>query len=167
MNTNYILMCREAVELQEQWEPKPGDRIYNPMPSIHAEYNIDILTHYHKNENGGHDIERVLINENLSFLGYSTVQSESDIKTRFKWVPRIEDLQEILQKSNAPYFEEENLNMGTNLIYFLYHWTSDLLIKNPKCYELLINDLNIQWLCFVMETVYNKTWNGQIWEVIK
>lgn len=159
MNTNYILMCREAKELQEQWKPKPGDRIYNPMPSIHAKYNIDILNHYFKNENGGHDIERVLINENLSFLGYSTVQSESDIKTRFKWVPRIEDLQEI--HYNAYLGQHVSTTEKSFHRWFWQEYNN----KEKSCLENY--DWNELWLCFVMNKVFDKKWNGQTWEVIK
>ena len=68
------------------------------------------------------------------------------------WLPRQEDLQQIwLDKIN------EN-------IWFLFRDFGDYI---QPCWENSANEsFNTIWLCFVMETCYNKRWNGETWEML-
>lgn len=156
MNETYIRMCREAVELQEAWEPKPGDLIYNPYPSIHADYNVDILVNVKKTPSSNFhesefEIKRILLKEDdLSFHGTSKVESEMDIKTRFKWLPRQEDLQEIHNTTPALIKKFVDSN------YLFFH------DQQEHGFE----DWDLIWLCYVMYIVYDKTWNGTTWGAI-
>lgn len=76
-------------------------------------------------------------------------------KSRYEfcfWLPRDEDLQEIFRLKNG------NPDDYWILKSFLV-WFSDLNFCHYR--DVSINKL---WLRYVMETIYNKRWNGTEWE---
>lgn len=158
-------MCREAVEIQEGWEPKPGDYVYNPYPSIRAKSQIDVLIRAFKEEDE-FKFKRALLKEDGSYLGVTTVETELPLKKRFAWLPRQEDLQEILL-NNPPYNlscdPKANTNPHSLLFYFYNRYKSlvsiEMMNKRPN--------ITAYWLCFVMDTLYNKQWNGETWEKMR
>ena len=149
MNDKYILMCKEAKEIQEirkRWPVcfwEDGDLIYltpNYDPylkegiySVVDGYIVMISSPgiYEGDYVGGLDYEDI----------YEVI-----------WLPRQEDLQKIclLQKGYGSRFSE------FMLLRKFHDWAID--------YEYSpFRSLNELWLCFVMETVYGKVWNGKTW----
>lgn len=134
MDEEYIKMCREATEIQEQWKPKSGDMFHfkaviNPFKP--CMFRSDV---------------------NNSIVSYSENNQLDKI-----WLPRQEDLQEIYM---APY--KGGLHVST-MVNSFYRWFWDEYNNKVKsCLEQY--DWNEIWLCFVMETCYSKRWTGETWE---
>ncbi|MDP3013119.1 MAG: hypothetical protein Q8M92_02670, partial [Candidatus Subteraquimicrobiales bacterium] len=78
---------------------------------------------------------------------------ESVANGEYWWVPRQEDLQQII---------EDNYKLGLKgpwlLTSALKRFIDDLMNE-----ELVKYNLNHIWLCFVMKNCYNKQWNGETW----
>lgn len=133
--STFMFMCEEAKEeLSRYWEPKPGDLIFN---ALHDDALIWVVDYEDK-------FGDVWLN-------------------RMVWTPRQKDIQQIIKEINPRCFDEACLDVEINLIYFLYHWGSDLMIGNPDYYELIMYDLDIQWLCFMMDVCFSKVWDGKTW----
>ena len=72
------------------------------------------------------------------------------------WLPRQEDLQNIIKRF-------QNIDTELDLLKGICKWS-----KSPmEWINFLDFDLNQLWLVFVMETCYNKQWNGESWENIQ
>lgn len=144
------LMFKEAFKyLKEHWNPKAGDIVYdmNGVSGIVAEYTLNMVRLSRWGPDEYYDINKVY------------------------WKPRQEDLQNIamnylINKELEEDFEAKGLGFdwmkkeyGFNLLCdsFGLWWT----------FEIKTNNYNETWLCFVMETCYDKTWNGNTWEVIE
>lgn len=103
ISETFIKMCREAKELQDNWEPKPGDFV------------------------------------------------EETVRHMYYWLPRQEDLQNILSKTW--------LVSEPQVLFKFINWFKD--------YEYAIcRTLNELWLCFYMHMEHSKTWNDGTWETI-
>lgn len=77
----------------------------------------------------------------------------------FKWLPGQEDLQKIyLNHLRKQLKHPKIIQLDGFLLFPMADW-----YNSPKHAKLTITQA---WLCFVMETVYNKRWNGNTWEVI-
>lgn len=85
--------------------------------------------------------------------GFRMEWSDEFFKNCF-WLPRQEDLQQIFRLKNG------NPDDYWILKSFLV-WFSDLNFCHYR--DVSINKL---WLRYVMETIYNKRWNGTEWEVL-
>lgn len=139
----YIRMCREAIELQEQWQPKEADLII-------WDYDGNFVQ----------DILRM------------AKASKSDLNALdVFWLPRQEDLQEIAFNQIAQNQIEGDCEIGHYFIEdfrevfgyeylfdeFGYWWDGTVKFKT----------FNEIWLGFVMHYVFDKTWNGESWEQIQ
>ena len=71
------------------------------------------------------------------------------VKARYSWLPRIEDLVEMVRSTE---------DTGVNIEARFHSWVFDGKMQRPTC-----PDYQVLWLCFVMYTVYNKSWNGETW----
>lgn len=91
------------------------------------------------------------------FCVNETVELDPD---KFDWLPRQEDLQKIHMKF-AEFPVQFRFECPDDPMGFNYYYRTENKTINPS-----ITDLNTLWLCFVMETCYNKRWNGNTWEVI-
>jgi hypothetical protein len=147
MNSEYIMMCKSAKEIQDLWIPKPGDRLFNPYPSIHHKTRIEILV-----DIKGSLVKRIMLNEDCSYLGKIEVDIDNIIplNKRFTWLPRQEDLQNIV-------IPKIGITLDLILEMFMRYFNED--------YE-FDSDLNKIWLCFVMQGIYNKKWKTETetWE---
>ncbi len=130
----YILMCREATEIQAQWEPKYGDRfIFLSKERFVQSFMVG---------GGKKRIEDVCCG-NVIYL------------------PRIEDLIEMSTPETIKPYLKHDIAPGHNVIRAMHEWSTSqfhdfwAIFENATVSEL--------WLCFVMHTLYNKSWNGKTW----
>ena len=143
MDETFINMCREAVEIQEQWPWMKSDY---PDGSLYAKEYPSGITVSFTDEYG---------------------EEVGEPSGTFWWLPRQEDLQQIHMKhADFPIecasferfmhwlfiFECPDYPMGFN-----YHYAPKDGLNTS------IMSLNELWLLFVMETCYHKTWNGKTW----
>ena len=145
MNELYIRMCQEAHEIQESWEPKPGDRILREWPA-----EPTILVRDMKYD------DHYWVYTNTKYGGSGVITMNDMIKNSTLWLPRQEDLQELFRHKNG------NPDEYWILKSFLV-WFSHLTPTACPDREVSITQL---WLQYVMETVYGKVWNGESWEEI-
>jgi len=136
MNETFILMSREAVEIQEGWDrenPEIGQIYYDPV------WQKCFAVNWH--------------HEDFGELPY--------VWRDVFFIPRQKDLQEI-------YFEikgkESRHYMG--LLGTFYAYIYNEFFDASKFLDESF-DFNMMWLCFIMETCYQKRWNGKTWEAIK
>lgn len=127
MDKLYLLMVKEAKEIQDAWEPKRGDRI-------------------------------------LLESGFTDFVDAWCDKKDYTWLPYQEDLQEIAYKELKMSATMELLDTFLNTLYTVREGHIDATLKDGAKLGLSLNGL---WLAFVMETVYDKCWNGETWEMIK
>jgi len=130
----YILMCREAKEIQEGWEPKRGDQVsefagptsfpwaFPPrwkesFPTTHWLPKIE-------------DLMGMILPEHMAALVPITT-----ISTTF----------------------------GFNRILALERWL-DCAHEGPYKHNISQFKANEIWLLFVMHTLYKKSWSGNAWE---
>lgn len=130
-------MCWEARnELKKHWTPKGGDlvltKMYNYQDKIELKHLPDDIT---------------------GKKGSLLLHKQTDV-----WLPRQEDLQEILI---------QKYKWSTYDLYIYFERFLDLYYEHFGREEVNKLDFNQLWLCFIMETIFSKTWNGQTWEVIK
>jgi len=133
MDETFIIMCREAKEIQEQWEPKGTDLVREYIPT--PEWPV----------------------EDLSGFEWWGDRDQEVVKDECFWLPRQEDLQTIFMDWNTENGEHPNIKATS-------YW------KMYCCFTRYMDSFadtklnwNKWWLCFVMETCYNKTWNGKSW----
>lgn len=136
-------MCREAVEIQEGWEPKSGDKIINQFG------NEDIITFI----NGHPHHWRIGTVETTKRRMLPQETNQNDLI----YLPRQEDLQRIFRENTC-------INSPGDILFDFLQWFY-LYYENK---DIILDSFSITtiWLCFVMETVYGKRWNGETWEAI-
>jgi len=141
MDETFILMCREAKEIQDQWKPKDGD--YVTYWQEFANKRVPSAFEYLQK-----DYDGVIIDD----IGHPIKNCGNVV-----WLPRQEDLQKI-------YFQHFNLHDEMVVLYHFKQWENSLKAIIQK----LFPTITITWLSFVMGTCYNKQWNGETgkWEVI-
>ncbi|NLB79698.1 MAG: DUF4406 domain-containing protein [Clostridiaceae bacterium] len=135
----YIELCTKAREIQERWTPQTTDRVIicrkkdNPFLVIKQEYSTT-LTHA------------------TSLLSRETLHDNGVF-----WLPRQEDLQKI-------YMEKEFEALGDMLNQFnQFHWDKE---EKKQIVPTIINMesvVDMYWLVFVMETCFDKMWDGYDW----
>ena len=81
MNDKYILMCKEAKEIQNWWKPKVGDKAVDIEGMKDA--GVEFI------------IECDIVDMKKYFDG--------DFFKDYVWLPRQEDLQKICKKNNIPF----------------------------------------------------------------
>lgn len=143
MDETFIKMCKEATEIQEGWEPRPADKVVlvrlddNPY-DLKGSYHLDHLDKDAKDWS----------NEDLHNEG-------------IYWLPRQEDLQKI-------YKELKELSFDCCYKQFkrwdAFRYQQEEFEHGQYSFNIFeTGDWNVLWLCFVMETCYNKQWNGKTW----
>lgn len=141
----YIRMCREAVEIQEGWEPRDGDQVSYWMKNYGVIEFTEIL----------HGCGGEVVDE----IGHPIKNCQNVV-----WLPRQEDLQKI-------YKEQKELSFDCCYVQFkrwdAFRYQHERFEHGLPYFEIFeTGDWNILWLCFVMETCYHKQWNmeTQTWE---
>ena len=129
-------MCREAKEIQVARKPNNGDMV--------ARYNLEYMRY------------------DTAFVPINSVSIKFGKGCPLIWLPRIEDLMEILQ-GFIPYRDGSGRPA----------WGGDRIIMD-KCLKFAkknqsrfvkdgIKTAPELWLCFVMDSIYSKTWNSGTW----
>ena len=158
MDETYIKMCKEAKEIQEEWEPKVGHLFF-------WEDDIKIAESYPTNVDS---IDaQMYFDEQDDYIDRGR---DSQFKNCL-WVPRQEDLIKIAKKYNGgltdsgillkfveKYFtiKERATIRNTTYISFDFRSFGDTYLN-----------LTHLWLMFVMETCFQKQWNGKTWVVFE
>lgn len=140
MDETYIQMAKEAVEIQEQWNVNIADKC--------------VLTE----STGKFEVSTV---NTVSTQRYLRVKKNP----RVAWLPRQEDLQKI-------YKELKELSFDCCYKQFkrwdAFRYQQEEFEHGQYSFNIFeTGSWEVLWLCFVMETCYNKRWNGNTWEVIK
>lgn len=137
MDKEYIEMCRSAEEIQEQWEPKSGDRIthWQEFAKKRVPAPIEIL------QKGKYDS----LKDSTGYLRVST---------NAVWLPRQEDLIKIYNDSDA-----------VDLVIIFSEWVmkGGFIASEYKQFK----DMTTLWLCFVMETCYGRRWDTETKKWVK
>jgi len=147
------LMFKEAYEyLKPYWNPKDGDIIYFE----YTEKDKDFWKM--KYEEAGKEYEPKdgwwYVDNNIEFKNNGTDRYSNHLKKEAKaWKARQEDLQEIFRnKTGNP--------DPLGIMILATEWFKRRKYHDNKS---IWNDMGAMWLCFVMETCYNKTWDGKSW----
>jgi len=156
MTVEYVNMCREAEEIQKLWNPKYGDFAY--LPDI-MEYFLGKL----KKVSKGHHSDM------LKDWVIEDIKKNKEIRKYFVWLPRQDQLQEILIQSRHPDKDVSEHFCG----FYLYHDILDWYrIKMGEIFYqgkdfINFNSLEQMWLAFVMYEKYNKVWDKKEWRIKK
>lgn len=139
MDELYIQMCREATEIQEL---RPKSSYFPPVKD--GEVVSDIMGN--------------------RWVSYDTSMEQYRV---LLWLPRQEDLQQIYQKHKGLSFDCCYLQFKKwNPFHYNQKYTDHY--GNIKIFTIFeTGSWTVLWLCFVMETVYHKVWNGTTWEPLK
>lgn len=129
-------MCKQAKELQDNWDPTTGDFIFeilqiNPLRGT------------------------VFVNEQHTAYGFTRLKVvASDKNWNMVWLPRQDQLQEILTNVNK-------YHTIYDMMCDCYEFGHDFFtaMGNPPTYP----TFEQLWLAFVMEIKYKKEWNGETW----
>jgi hypothetical protein len=147
MNDKYILMCKEAKEIQNKWKPKEGDFVtyWQEFANRIVPSSFEFL----RKNNCGIIVEKE---------GHPIINCINVV-----WLPRQEDLQKIYMENQDCNMEYMTLRLRDWLHDKWLHYNSALNDILPDEDQFYILDWNTLWLCFVMETVYGKVWDGKTW----
>lgn len=122
----YIKMCEKATELQEVWDIRFGD--------FHCgKGETEVLLLINRPEDRGNDYI---------------------IKSFGIWLPRQDQLQEMVQTTNEYNLAEMEMRF--------HEWCVSPLTVYTQTHKHLTS-MEQLWLAFVMKEEYNKVWNGEGW----
>lgn len=135
----YINICEKAEEIQELWNWSDGDFVHS---KDRRNYSIHII--------------------------------EQDMRDHFNqkeyiWLPRQDQLQEILSEDEAIYV----ILTEFNEFAFGEHDYHEILVSHQSYPILLLNwaekgtGFEVLWLAFFMKKKYNKIWNYEDWIEVK
>jgi len=138
ISKEYIEMCKNAVEVQRNWEPIIGDCVkINHL-------DVDIIT----------KIDTDSLNPFRTSAGYGF--NYPSYINKIIWLPR----QDQLQKLSNNYYEKGQYNLLTKF----YDWCT--LFSYTYDNESPINFFNTMeqlWLGFIMFERYKKVWDSETW----
>lgn len=153
VDETYILMCKEAKEIQEQWKATPGDLISNGWNNVEVLAKLTDRTML----GDGTETKTFWTHDDLWYVAKGRILSESKII----WLPRQEDIQRI-------YMKEKQEAPGDVLNQFYQFYLDKERKKEVLPCILEFNSvISMYWFVFVMETVYNKQWNGETWDELR
>ena len=86
-------------------------------------------------------------------------------RSTMTWLPRIEDLFEMLTPEGIKPYLSHDISPGHNNLRAFHGWsTSQFAAFWEWAEDMSIAEL-LLW--FVMDTLYNKSWNGNVWESLE
>ena len=129
MDKKYIKMC-DCKEVQGQWEPKAGDWFYSKT----------------------YGTLFVIDKEPKAFLEW---QDGLHPKEQINWLPRQEDIQEMIPR------RDDTTALELHIVFdaFLNEIYPEHALKGMSMTQL--------WLMFYMYEVHDKVWTGEKWEKAK
>lgn len=151
----YIKMCQAVEEIQELWEFEEGSFYQTRFDESDGEIF-----------NGKTVITALCDSCNVIDSYGSTTVSEYSPKGRYVWLPRQDQLQEIMADYIAK--EQEMVKTRTDLMQAFLdftHWLGTQYYKREYvCLPTNVFSSGEQlWLAFVMKEIYNKVWDGEEW----
>jgi hypothetical protein len=141
----YAMMCQKATEIQALWMPRPCD------------FFID-----HADLEGGFSFCSPVANiVQVADIFPGAPESEqfqqerAHVKTHSLWLPRQDQLQEIIEPNNA------NVHLLINKVVEsrYYEPAKGDQVEAPRIFY----SMEQLWLAFVMKEKNNKTWNEEDW----
>ena len=132
----YIKQCEKATEIQELWEAKPADFV-SIKPGVEF---VDAVLHF-VNQGTVYTLESFLMRK----------MKPDYIKERHIWLPRQDQLQEMVNLHNG------NYNLGLQEL----HQFVEINCKDETTW--VFTSWEQAWLAFVMSERYSKKWNGEDW----
>jgi hypothetical protein len=128
LSKKYIKMCKKAEEIQREWRPRIGDFIYD------IDYKkIYVIT--------GNPMDE------LYEVTKPILVNETNFKERDIWLPRIDQLQEMLLSTDLSIEWQVILDE----FYEFLH-----LLSTP-----IFTSMEQLWLAFVIWEKYKKAWNNE------
>ncbi len=134
----YIKMCEKAEEIQREWKPNKVDAVIIKL--LRDESGLFRLP------SGIQYLER---KQPDPYTGWHMVGSDPNIHYMFKrfiWLPRQDQLQEILQYRNQSYLLDRCNEFVEDL------WEQGNRLAEPE------TSMEVYWLAFVMDEKYGKVW---------
>jgi hypothetical protein len=136
----YIKMCEKATEIQTIWEVQGGDW-YVDLITFVGERFVEII--------GGHSPKWEYDEEEYNYLSK---------KTRSFWLPRQDQLQEMFIQHW--YKEEMEKFHAICFIQMMKEW---IINYASRGHPTKFPTLEQFYLVLCMDTICNKTWNGEDW----
>lgn len=138
----YIGMCREARDIQSNWDSKIGRYFNSCMGGV------------------------CIYTGRLHASGWTfEVICENDIEGRHIWLPRQDELQEMLDKPKK--WADSAFDMLCSIYDFSQDWVGGgaetMGLNDFGEYLEKFSSAEQVWLAFVMKEKYNKTWDGKEW----
>jgi hypothetical protein len=135
-STEYISMCGNATEIQQQWDPGHGD--------FYVDQNGRV-TCWVSNVKRVKKIKR----------GFGVHPENGVIRlTRYIWLPRLNQLIEMAQEQGKR-FELTTQDF--------FDWVKMPYQRASECPNKLFPSLEQLWLAYVMKRKLGKIWNGSEW----
>jgi len=144
-SNRYAIMCQKAVEIQENWMPKPCD------------FFID-----HTDVEGGFGIcgpaasKLQVVDISIGMPDSEEYKVESDhLRENSFWLPRQDQLQKIIEP------DESKVHLIINKVIESQYFElskGDYVAAPRKFYS-----MEQLWFAYVMKKKYNKTWNEEDW----
>ena len=157
----YIDMCEKSVDIQKLWVSCEGDYVFVEYPEDYAG-NDGIKVVF---EDHGH-------NKDGLFFDYDNEQYYPDAeplispycKKKIIWLPRQDQLQEILDDKNPHRFLLQFIKFSKPAMGKTIETHVELgLMKQKTSYIYKLSSMEKLWLTFVMKEKFNKTWNNDNW----
>lgn len=160
IDETYIEMCRKAEEIQDLWEPKHGDLFYEEYSEEDKAFSKEHWPHREDHNGSFHHVS-----DSLAFMNGSDGRYTKHLKKECIWYPRQEDLQEIAMDSLINKEIEEDFEAKGLGFYWMKREYGFSILDDTFClwYDGHVNlrDYAKIWLCFVMETCFQKRWDSE------
>jgi len=139
----YIEMCKKAKEIQNNWNPK--DCNIAEMPET-IKFEINKIKSI--------SFKRIV----APIKDWNYLKDIDKIREYFVWLPRQDELQEIITPFKLPKNCE---SLGGSCHNLAYHFGQSILKKWG--YYINFESMEQLWLAFVMWEKYKKIWDGKKW----
>lgn len=151
MNTKYIKMCEKAEEIQQFWDPIPGDWCIDKFRSrLNKKDGLTLCIWFN------------LFNNTLCTILLGTRGMDYNKKEKFFWLPALNQLINFIPiNCNCNVKWIHKLTSINNYSEHLISIEENIYFEN-KCSD-CSSTLEEVILKMVMELLYKKIWNGEDW----
>jgi len=167
MDNKYQLMCKKAIKIQENWNPRTGDIISMCQPNHCNTTVVDIIARENYDDkildfslDSGEYNEIFLEKSAKIFTDYWSRRFSNqwfDIKDfEITWLPQQEQLQDMLNIGDFTYLVSDFSEWVYQQQGFKFYVFGKEEVK-------IFNSTKQLWLAYVMKQKYSKVWNGKDW----